>query len=307
MSTTKQNEANLANAQLSTGPRTAEGKARSSLNAVKHGLTAAHLLIPTESADDFEAHAASLRAHFAPADPLRSLLVDQLIAAAWRLRRARLFERLILEERADDIEEFQKVQGETYHDPADYFALAYRGDCSGEKALDSLSRHEARVERAFYRALKALGDPPRIPQNEPNSPVPETPGSVGPCPQNGDPLVTPSSVSPVATDSSEAPVGPRHVGNHELPRSPGLLHHRLRHTASSIASARGISSRHRETIEKPPVCTFPTDSSVPRSGLPSTPSACPPLEFSRAARSVTRIHRAFRCSASWARLSLRRR
>src|SRR5258707_6627714 len=185
MSTTKQNEANRANAQLSTGPRTAEGKAKSSLNAITHGLTATHLLIPTESADDFEAHAASLRAHFAPADPLRSLLVDQLIAAAWRLRRARLFERLILEQRADDVEDFQKAQGTTYHDPADYFALGYRGDCSGEKALDTLSRHETRIERAFYRALKALGDPPRISQNEPNSPlgrdpVAQTPRSAGP-------------------------------------------------------------------------------------------------------------------------------
>src|SRR5258708_14254329 len=107
MSTTKQNEANRANAQLSTGPRTAEGKAKSSLNAIQHGLTATHLLIPTESADDFEAHAASLRAHFAPADALRSLLVDQLLAPAWRLRPARLFQPLILEHRAADLTAFQ--------------------------------------------------------------------------------------------------------------------------------------------------------------------------------------------------------
>src|SRR5260370_35242517 len=91
-------------------------------------------------------------AHFAPSDPLRSLLVDQLIAAAWRLRRARLFERLILEQRADDVEDFQKAQGTTYHAPADYFALAYRGDCSGDTAIDTLSRHETRSERAIYRA-----------------------------------------------------------------------------------------------------------------------------------------------------------
>src|SRR5438105_14656593 len=37
--------ANAANAQLSTGPRTEEGKARSSQNARSHGLTASHLVI----------------------------------------------------------------------------------------------------------------------------------------------------------------------------------------------------------------------------------------------------------------------
>ena len=42
--------ANAANACLSTGTRTAEGKARSSQNARKHGLTAAQLVIAAEVA-----------------------------------------------------------------------------------------------------------------------------------------------------------------------------------------------------------------------------------------------------------------
>jgi hypothetical protein len=227
MSTEKQNEANRANAQLSTGPRTEEGKAKSSLNAMKHGLTATHLLIPTESADDFEAHAASLRAHFAPADPLRSLLVDQLIAAAWRLRRARLFERLILEQRADDIKENLDDDGTTYNDPADYFALAYRGDCSGEKALDTLSRHETRIERAFYRALKALGDPPRIGFVLQNSPV--GPDRVGRAPSPArDPLVPPSDVGRTSGSAWDPLVPPASVSCLLTPDSFPLRHVRNR-------------------------------------------------------------------------------
>ena len=38
--------ANAANAQHSTGPRTSEGKNRSSQNASKHGLTAREVVIP---------------------------------------------------------------------------------------------------------------------------------------------------------------------------------------------------------------------------------------------------------------------
>jgi hypothetical protein len=48
MATPAQIAANRANAQKSTGPRTAEGKAASRLNALKHGLDAESLIIPGE-------------------------------------------------------------------------------------------------------------------------------------------------------------------------------------------------------------------------------------------------------------------
>lgn len=39
---------NRANSQFSCGPRTAESKQRSSLNALRHGLTAASPVLPSE-------------------------------------------------------------------------------------------------------------------------------------------------------------------------------------------------------------------------------------------------------------------
>src|SRR5678816_1862470 len=45
--------ANRRNAQKSTGPRTPEGKARTALNALKHGVTARTPFIPSDDPDEF--------------------------------------------------------------------------------------------------------------------------------------------------------------------------------------------------------------------------------------------------------------
>ena len=45
--------ANRANAQFSTGPRTPEGKARVSRNAVKHGLNSSKLFVRAGEPEDF--------------------------------------------------------------------------------------------------------------------------------------------------------------------------------------------------------------------------------------------------------------
>ena len=54
MPTDKQTEANRLNAQKSTGPRTAEGKARSSMNALQTGIDAKSLVIFDEKVEDLK-------------------------------------------------------------------------------------------------------------------------------------------------------------------------------------------------------------------------------------------------------------
>lgn len=100
--------ANRANALLSTGPRTARGKARSAMNAVKHGVVAKRrararsgvlsrgLVIPTleghrESAQ-FRALMASLIADRKPVGALEMLMVQEIGVCTWRLRRLLKFE-----------------------------------------------------------------------------------------------------------------------------------------------------------------------------------------------------------------------
>src|SRR6202035_1252509 len=84
--------ANVANACLSTGPRTEEGKARSSQNARKHGLTAAQFVIAAEDRDEFEESLAELQADVRPQGALQQILSHQLAESAWNLRRVRRME-----------------------------------------------------------------------------------------------------------------------------------------------------------------------------------------------------------------------
>jgi hypothetical protein len=92
MSTQQQLNANRRNAQGSTGPRTLEGKAVSSRNALTHGLAANRAVLPGENPQDFQVLLSNLVQEFRHATELQRSLVRQLADAEWRLRRVPDFE-----------------------------------------------------------------------------------------------------------------------------------------------------------------------------------------------------------------------
>ncbi|MGI9070123.1 MAG: hypothetical protein ACR2JB_02040 [Bryobacteraceae bacterium] len=79
--------ANRANAQLSSGPRTPEGKAISCLNAVKTGLTGRTVLLPAEDAARYEQHVCDFFAELQPVGPRETDLVRSLADTSWRVAR----------------------------------------------------------------------------------------------------------------------------------------------------------------------------------------------------------------------------
>jgi hypothetical protein len=93
--------ANQANAKLSTGPRSQEGKATSSLNAVSAqgdvlpvvrvstwtGLTGRTVLLPSDDVAEYERHLAAYAEEFAPVGLLETNLVQSIADTDWRLRR----------------------------------------------------------------------------------------------------------------------------------------------------------------------------------------------------------------------------
>lgn len=89
MPSERQVRANRENAKKSTGPRTVEGKRKSSQNAAKHHLLSnVDVVLEGEDADLFEEIRAGARSHHAPVGIWEELRIDFLAGDAWRALRA---------------------------------------------------------------------------------------------------------------------------------------------------------------------------------------------------------------------------
>jgi len=89
----KKTEANRRNAKRSTGPKTPEGKAKTSRNAVKHGaLAVVPVLRGMEVSEEWEAHLRGVRSSLSPVGYLEEVLVDRIALLLWRMGRVARFE-----------------------------------------------------------------------------------------------------------------------------------------------------------------------------------------------------------------------
>src|SRR6185369_11037222 len=92
MSSQRQIEANRRNAQKSTGPTSVTGKAVSSMNALKTGIHAKSLVLPSEKLADLEQLIGEYYESHHPTTPEARSLVDDLIYGEWLKRRLRAAE-----------------------------------------------------------------------------------------------------------------------------------------------------------------------------------------------------------------------
>ena len=86
--------ANRKNAQLSTGPKTEVGKAKSALNAVKHGIFTKECLknVFDEELQDYEVLRLGVFESLKPKDQMQAILCDKIAIDTWRLRKVLAFE-----------------------------------------------------------------------------------------------------------------------------------------------------------------------------------------------------------------------
>jgi hypothetical protein len=125
MTSLRQIEANRRNARLSTGPVTEEGKRRSRLNAVRHGLTAETVIDALEDAEDYAAFELAVASDYDAPSVVERELVLRLASLLWRLRRASAIESglfkiqakhlLWFRQRRRDSQERQRIADSRYH------------------------------------------------------------------------------------------------------------------------------------------------------------------------------------------------
>jgi len=142
MSSEKQIDANRRNALKSTGPKSEEGKAKSSMNAVRHGLTAGQTVLPHENEDDYEKLREGMLDSYAPEDPAEHALVEELANAYWRLMRLHRVET-----------HYWDNLGGSYNRADEGIAEALLQ--TPDRQTRNFFRYYAQVERSYYKALAA--------------------------------------------------------------------------------------------------------------------------------------------------------
>jgi hypothetical protein len=154
MSTPLRTEINRANAQHSTGPKSAEGKKQSSLNALRHGLTGQIVVMPTEDLDAYRSHLKSFADQYNPKDVTEANLVQALADSSWRLNRVAALETNLLtlgiaSGSGPLLDAPQQIQ--------DAMSIVAALE-SQSKALSNLSMHSQRLSRQFERTVTQLRD-----------------------------------------------------------------------------------------------------------------------------------------------------
>jgi len=253
--------ANRRNAKKSTGPKTPEGKQRSSRNAIKHGLLARHVVLaddPNEKPADFDQILEGLFDDFDPKNTIQRLLVERIAASYWRLRRAFRYEvQAIRDRRQDDANPLQQLSQQI---------LGARPDpdrhlLPGESALNRLLRYESMIDRELNRSLRQLHHLQRtIPDIVPQ---PDTDASLR--------RLAPSRATgarPQRRPAEEAGAPGSHDSSRPSPPLP----------VSNLPPSQAGTDEASLSIPHPPHAEKARQTALPRQrdGRPPTPSPSPP-------------------------------
>lgn len=151
MATEAQKAANRRNAQKSTGPRSAEGKAAVARNAVRHGLFAQRVELPGEDADLRQAFFDAVIAELQPVGMNQRLLAQRIAEIQWKLQRIPIIEEHVMRSESIDVLRDECLDEAPYLAPTAAGIIASNFDLFLRYQL-----YEQRLERSWRSYMDRL-------------------------------------------------------------------------------------------------------------------------------------------------------
>lgn len=146
---------NRANSLHSTGPRTAEGKQRAAMNALKHGLTGQRLILQPQEHEAYRELTESLHAELQPKTTMELQVVQKIIDTHMRLNRAATIDNNMLNfgllENCIDVKD-----GGSEDDEIEIAHAQARSWMAQEISFEKLGRYEGRLSRQLIAYSKEL-------------------------------------------------------------------------------------------------------------------------------------------------------
>jgi hypothetical protein len=239
MSSELKSETARINGARSRGPVTPEGKARSSANSRRHGLTSS-VLLDGESDEHFQLLLADFMDQFHPRTGVETDLVEVMAIARWRLRRllaieTRLFELEMVRRRKQIDEDFSEMDHE------DRLAFVFQKLSDTGNSLTLLIRYEGSLNRSYDKALKHLLQLQSSRQNPPpGGPL----GSFGISTCEADPKPTPTPDDAPALELASRGALTANLANDLVASTPG------QRASAPEEHRRPIENRHRTPTVK---------------------------------------------------------
>ena len=144
--------ANRLNAEKSHGPISPTGRARSSMNALRHGLTARVVVLASEDMDAYQAFSKEIVDSLDPQTPVERQFAQTIADNQWRINRIRSIEDGML-----GMGHFEQAGDFDADNPEIHSAMtAARAFREGSKAFVNLSIYEQRLHRSMKEALRQL-------------------------------------------------------------------------------------------------------------------------------------------------------
>ncbi len=204
----RQLAANRANAKKSTGPVSPEGKAASRFNRLRHGLTAAIVVVPGESREVYNERLAQYLELYQPQTIAEHDAVEDLVVARWRRRRAVSYESAVFHEHF--MQRRVNVHAGYATLSLDVEAALSFKDLADKDArlLELLDRYDLRTMHAIVQATRRLDDlQSRRPPASPSAP----PIDLGEFPETDDAPTEPIPINEQSPDPAPEPVGGAHA------------------------------------------------------------------------------------------------